>query len=332
LRRFCNAAWKSLAAHPDVSLLDHESGTLGPFSEGVMKAARSRAAPQHIGTRCDAVAVPDGASNDGPRRLRLRYPAVCVTCGIELSRGSEAFWDRAMKQATCLACAPDGKQPTAGTAGASAAAEGERRKEKRVEDVRRRYGDHAAAVAEEMAGRDAAATWGKGSEGESRVAAYVAREVGDAVISLHDRLIPGTRGNIDHIFVARTGVWVVDPKAYEGKVEKRESGPIWRRENEVYIGGRNRSALAKGVEKQVAAVIAALRADPTLKGTDVHAALCFLDSEWGLLDFPFQIGNVWVLYPGALRKRLKKTGTLSREAMGRIARRLDLSLPPAAGA
>jgi hypothetical protein len=124
----------------------------------------------------------------------------------------------------------------------------------------------------------------------------------------------------------------VDAKAYKGKIDRRETGPIWRRENHVYIGGRNRSDRAKGVEKQIAAVIAALKGDPTLHGTDVHAALCFLDCEWALLDFPFQIGNVWVLYPGALRKRLKKTGALSRDAMQRIARRLDLSLPPAAAA
>lgn len=266
------------------------------------------------------------------RRLRLQYPTVCATCDIALSRGAEAVWDSATKQATCLACGPEGLAPIAGTAGASAAAEGERRAEKRVADVRRRYGDHAAAVAEEMAGRDIAATWGKGSEGESGLAAFIARDVGAAVIPLHDRLLPGTRGNIDHIFVASTGVWVVDAKAYTGKIEKREVGPIWKRENEVYIAGRNRSDRAKGVEKQVAAVIAALRTDPTLKGIDVHAALCFLESEWGVLDFPFQIRSVWVLYPGALRKRLKKTGRLPREAIERIASRLDLSLPPAAAA
>ncbi len=277
------------------------------------------------------MAVTGDADNGGPRKIRLRYPDECATCSIALSKGSYAVWDSSSKQATCLACAPDGTEPRAGEAGASAAAEGERRKDRRVEDVRRRYGDHAAAVAEEMAGRDAAATWGKGSAGESRLAGFVAREVGEAVIPLHDRLIPGTRGNIDHIFVASTGVWVVDPKAYKGKLEKREVGPIWRRENQVYVGGRNRSDKAKGVEKQVAAVIAALRPDPALKGTDVHAALCFLESEWGMLDFPFQIGNVWVFYPGALRKCLKKKGPLSREAMNRIAHRLDLSLPPAAG-
>jgi hypothetical protein len=44
---------------------------------------------------------------------------------------------------------------------------------------------------------------------------------------------------------------------------------------------------------------------------------------------PFQVGNVWVMYPGALKKRLRKSGPLSRETMERIARRLDLSLPPA---
>jgi|tagenome__1003787_1003787.scaffolds.fasta_scaffold20855203_2 hypothetical protein len=274
--------------------------------------------------------VSNGDDDGELRRLRLRYPAVCVVCRITLSKGSEAFWNRAKKEVTCLACAPDGAEATAGEAGASAATEGERRRNKRVEDVRRRYGDHAAAVAREMAGRDAAATWGKGSEGERWLASFVEKEVGGAVIPLHDRLIPGTRGNIDHIYIAATGVWVVDTKAYKGKLEKREVGPIWRRDNEVYVGGRNRSKLAQGVEKQVHAVLTALTSDPTLKGTDVHAAICFVESEWGLFDFPFQIGNVWVLDTRALRKRLKKKGTIPREKMERIARRLEVSLPPAA--
>jgi hypothetical protein len=264
-----------------------------------------------------------------PRRLRLRYPASCRGCGIALSRGTEAVWDFAAKQATCLACAPSDQLVAAGTAGASAAAEGERRASRRVEGVRQKHGDHAAVVAEAMAASDMAATWGKGSDGERRLADFVEREVGDAVIPLYDRLIPGTRGNIDFMWVAPTGVWVVDAKAYRGKVVREETGPIWRRDNKVYVGGRDRTSCAKGVVTQVAAAIAALRPDPTLKGPDVHGALCFVESEWGLLDFPFQIGNVWVMYPGALRKRLKKSGSLTREVMEKIARRLDMSLPRA---
>jgi hypothetical protein len=230
----------------------------------------------------------------------------------------------------CLACAPVPGEPLAGTAGASAAAEGDRRRDNRVEKVRRQYGDHAAAVADEMAGREMDATWGKGSAGESKLAAYVTKELGDAVIPLHDRLIPGTRGNIDHIFIASTGIWVVDAKSYKGKLEKRETGSLFRRTNQVYVGGRNQSKLANGVNKQVAAVIAALKTDASLEGTEVNAGLCFLDSEWALLESPFQIGNVWVLRRSALKKRLRKKGALSRETMERIARRLDLSLPPAA--
>jgi hypothetical protein len=265
-----------------------------------------------------------------PRRLRLRYPAHCATCGIALSAGAEAFWDRAEKKATCLACAPGESEIEAGTPGASAAAEGTRRKDKRVEEARRRYGDYAAVVAEAMAERELGASWGKGSQGESKLAAFIEREVGSLVIALHDRLIPGTRGNIDHIWIAPTGVWVVDAKAYKGKVVQRQIGPLWRRDNEVFVGGRNRTALAAGVQKQVEAVLAALKGDPTVKGTNVYGGLCFLESEWGLTDFPFQVGNVWVLYSGALRKRLKKKGPLSRDRMEHIAHRLDLSLPPAA--
>src|SRR5262249_46724298 len=128
-----------------------------------------------------------------------------------------------------------------------------------------------------------------------------------------------------------SGVWVVDAKAYKGKLAKREVGPIWRRENELIVAGRNRTQLAKGVERQVEAVVAALRPDPELRGTEVHAALCFVEAERGLFDFPFQMGNVWVTSPRALRKRLKKSGSVSTEVMGRIARRLDLSLPVASG-
>jgi hypothetical protein len=263
-----------------------------------------------------------------PRKLSLRYPATCASCGISLSKGAEAVWDPARKTVTCLACLPDG-QLDPGAPGASAAAEGARRVDRKVDQVRREHGDLAADVAREMAGRDAAASWGKGSEGESWLAGYIEREVGDRVISLHDRLIPGTRGNIDHIFISQTGVWVVDAKTYKGKVVRRDTGRLWRSDNELYIGGRNRTSLANGVRRQVEAANAALRADDSLQGTDIHAVLCLVESEWALLDFPFQLGNVWVMYPGALKKRLRKTGPISREAMDRIARRLDLSLPPA---
>ncbi len=260
------------------------------------------------------------------RKLRLRYPANCSSCGLALSPKTEAVWDSETKAATCLACAPGELDYDAGVAGASAAAEGARRKRRNVAAVRREHGDHAAAVAEAVANT----SWEKGSNGEFRLAEFIQREVADHVIPLHDRLIPGTRANIDHLWITPTGVWVVDAKSYKGKVAKRDVGPFWRADYKVYVGGRDRTTLATATEFQREAVLAALRSDPEAKGTDIHAALCFVDSEWGLLDFPFQVGAVWVLYPGALKKRLKKDGPLSRDQMERLARRLALSLPSAA--
>lgn len=144
-----------------------------------------------------------GVDGKPPRKLRLRYPAACSSCTISLTKGTEAIWDGSAKTVTCLACFPNGTVES-GSPGASAAAEGVRRAERKVNEVRRKYGDHTAEVAREMAARDAQMSCGKGSEGESWLAGYIDREVGDAVVALHDRLIPGTRGNIDHIFVSPT--------------------------------------------------------------------------------------------------------------------------------
>jgi hypothetical protein len=196
--------------------------------------------------------------------------------------------------------------------------------------VRRRNGDLAAAVAGQVvAGEPSIVSWRNGSHGESRLAAFIERAARDGVVALHDRWIPGTRRNIDHIFVAPSGVWVVDAKSYRGKVVKRDVGPFWRVEDKLYVAGRDRSSLVDAVESQVEAVSAALSTHVALAGTRVNGALCFVDSEWGLLDSPFRIGPVWVLYPGALRKRLQKQGPLSPDLMERIAWRLGLSLPAA---
>ena len=262
-------------------------------------------------------------------RIRLRYPGTCRDCGVALSRGTEAWHDRASRKVVCLACGPIESSAPDDRPGHSAEAEGARRVERLVEKVRKENGDLPAEVARQLAERDADASWGKGADGERRLAGWIECEVGDRVIALHDRRIPGSKANIDHIWVSATGVWVVDAKAYAGKLECREVGPIWRRDHEVYVGRRNRSSLTKGVERQVEAVLAALRPDPGLNGTEVHGALCFVEAKWGLLDLPFRVGPTWVMYPGALRKRLKKAGPLGRDTMERIARRLDLSLPHA---
>ena len=65
--------------------------------------------------------------------------------------------------------------------------------------------------------------WAIGARGEEKLA-----EALDGFTVLHDRRVSGTRGNIDHVVVAPAGVFVVDAKRYEGRIEIRNPGWLLR--------------------------------------------------------------------------------------------------------
>ena len=61
------------------------------------------------------------------------------------------------------------------------------------------------------------------------------------MLFLHDRSIPGTRANIDHLAVTRGAARVIDSKKWAGKIEKRLVGPPFVKEPHLYVRGRDRS-------------------------------------------------------------------------------------------
>ena len=69
---------------------------------------------------------------------------------------------------------------------------------------------------------------------------------------LHDRRVPNTRGNIDHLVIAATGVWIVDAKKWEGRVERRWGGRPSQRL--LFVNGRNRTAAIEKLGWQIQAV------------------------------------------------------------------------------
>lgn len=95
----------------------------------------------------------------------------------------------------------------------------------------------------------------------------------DAVV-LHDRAIPGSRANIDHIVIAPSGVWVIDSKRYKGKVAVVK--PLLAR-TKLTINGRDKSKLIDGLAQQVALVKDVMA--EVAPGVPVRGALCFVDSE-----------------------------------------------------
>jgi hypothetical protein len=111
-------------------------------------------------------------------------------------------------------------EPTAahGTAGASSRREGERRNAKRKAAVRERHPRIGGIILALQDAPQHERSWAHGAGGEELVEQALTKHAPDVVI-LHDRRIPGSRANIDHIAIAATGVWVIDSKRYKGKLQ-----------------------------------------------------------------------------------------------------------------
>lgn len=266
------------------------------------------------------------------RKLRLRYPSVCSLCRTELPRGTDAFWDGVAKQATCLVCGGGAELAgeLAGTAGASARQAHARRHERREQEVKALLGNTLGGAYLFFKGDpQSIRAWERGASGEERLAYFLGQELPDTAIALHDRRIPGTRGNIDHVVVAPSGVWVVDAKDYSGKVEQRDVGPLWRFEPHVFVGGRDRTKLVAAMPRQVQVVRDAIAADPMASELNVRAAVCFVALNWGFRPKAFELDGVLVCWPQHLAQGIAKSGTLTKTAIERIAGRIAVTLPPA---
>lgn len=211
-----------------------------------------------------------------------------------------------------------------GTAGASARREHERRKANREQRTRERHpriGGLLLALREPPRHEQA---WARGASGEEAVAGSLASRLGTDVVLLHDRRLPRSRANVDHLAIAPSGVWVIDSKRYKGRVEiaKPLFGPP-----RLTIAGRDKTALVVGVLRQVALVERLL--DETGLSAPVHGALCFVEAELPLLR-SLSFDGVPLLYPRALARRISSGAAVLRpERVAEVAAELARRLPSA---
>lgn len=140
------------------------------------------------------------------------------------------------------------------------------------------------------------------------------------ISALHDRRIPGSKANIDHVAVGPAGVYVIDAKKYTGGVEAEER---------LYVGGRDRSKVIDGVRWQ-AEVVQACLATAQARIT-VDGVVCFVVAEWPLVfRRPVQLRGVTALWPKALGELVGKTGPLDdRTVIGQMTDLLAALLKPA---
>jgi hypothetical protein len=173
-----------------------------------------------------------------------------------------------------------------GTAGASAQREHDRRAANREERVRERFGRRfGGAIIALVPEPQTTRAWAKGARGEQRLAEALAGL--PDVVALHDRCVPGTRGNIDHLVIAPAGLFVVDAKHYEGRLRIRDKGGLFRTDNR----------------------------------------LCFIDVDWPLLFAPSSFRGVRLEDPKTLRKLITATPALDASAIDKLARILAAGFP-----
>lgn len=277
--------------------------------------------------------------------MSLRYAGTCAGCGTALPVGTRAAYFRESRTVRCLPCFT-GESPTATTttttgteaapapvstagAGASARREYERRsakREARIREAHPRLGGLILAISEEPRSTTA---WARGARGEEILGRNLDGLEPRGVRVLHDRRIPRTRANIDHIAVAPTGVHVIDAKRYKGRPALRVEGGIIRpRVHKLMVGSRDCTRLVDGMQKQLDVVRETL-ACAELADVPVHGALCFVDADWPLFGGSFVISDVAVLWPKKLSERLLSPGDLSAEAVEAIHGALAHALPVA---
>jgi len=266
------------------------------------------------------------------RKLSIRNPECCSVCKNEFPSRTVLWCETSSKTLRCIPCHLDQSNILAkqvgidGTAGSSAAKEYKKRKASYENKIRSEHpvlGEFIARFGDEP---HTVKAWKKGQKGEQGVAGVIDElAVGKHWRVLHDRRIPGTKANIDHIVINSAGVWVVDAKNYRGLVRQEHSGG-WLGSKEVhklYVGDRDCTSLIGGVNWQVSLVNDAIK-----RQTAVTGVLAFYKAKWPWIDKPLEINGV-VINSKGLKHILTQPGDLSPSTIDKYASLLAQNFPSA---
>jgi len=297
-----------------------------PFAASA-EAAKSKSWRRLVAT------VPGVNEKSAPieKRMRLRYIGECRVCSLELPAKAEAIYERATKTVRCVThdlpvdSSSGAEAVEAGTPGASARREFERRKAKREERTRTRHPKIGGLIIALSDDPQSTKAWDTGALGEERLG-HRLNELGSHPLRvLHDRRIPGSRANIDHIAVTPTGVFVIDAKKYKGRPHLKVEGGFMRpRVEKLLVGTRDCTKVVDGVLKQVD-IVRGIMGDQL----PVHGVLCFVEADWPLFGGTFTTRGVQALWPMKLYPQLEAEGPVTADVIGWIHRRLAQALPVA---
>lgn len=185
-------------------------------------------------------------------------------------------------------------------------------------------GASAYREARQASGTQDRRDWRAGAVGESIVGRVLAELDHHGVRAVHDRRVPGSLGNIDHIAITPMGVYVIDAKNYTGHPRVETEPGAHATARRLFIGRDDHTHLVHAVRSQVRVVLGALD-DPTVP---VRGILCFVGSHWEMLN-GYLIDGVGITSPDGLAALLEIPGPLDAERVDALHHRLTTALEPA---
>ena len=247
---------------------------------------------------------------------RLRYGGTCVACGRVIEPEGSGWHDPdapPKRKITCSTCRTQDLAPTPS----------------RVTSVPVNPvgGSSALRVSRERHHPN----YQKGSVGEYLLSRRLHEDLGDQAVILDDRQVPNSQANIDHVVVASSGVWVIDAKKWQGKIEYKNVGRSWEYKMRLLVDGRDETKLTDEIYSQVIPV-AQILGDPTIP---INPALVFINGEWTnwatvrlLADKPYEHQRVLITAPKTLVKKILEPGPLDAGTVHRLGSQLSAVLKP----
>ncbi len=267
------------------------------------------------------------------KRMPLLFADVCRECSSEVAAKAVAFYDPADKRVVCQAChGPEASTdplasllttpsllhtppaaagfppPVRGTAVAGPPTGVKRGKS----PIAKRRGGQSERVDRDR------------TLGALLAGAFVTGETGGPIVVLHSRQAPNTRGVIDHLVVASSGVWVIDA-APGGKAEHRQVGTRRSPETRLFVNDTDQSELVAGIAWQTNAIRAVL--DPIHLGeSPIHPTIVPTSHDQGRFAKPFEIDGVRVTWGKHLTELIAQPGPLDEPTLRAITIQLNLKL------
>jgi energy-coupling factor transporter transmembrane protein EcfT len=123
-------------------------------------------------------------------------------------------------------------------------------------------------------------TWNQGAKGEELVDKWLGT-LGDGYFILKDVMLPGKKGNIDHVILGKNGIFVIETKTHKGFITCE--GDLWMQEK-IGRGGSRYKGNIGNPSKQVKGNAIALRNFfeqyyPKLSGIWIHGIVVFANEE-----------------------------------------------------